>query len=246
MLGEVVNAESYCSRCVAGGHRGFDCGVRALLPAPLPAAVRPPAQRPPSSLWLPTRPRRTRPPPRPAYRPAAPSTPPGRRPPPLDKAFTDQFSPGGFHAEGRPSVLDTRRGDGAAACASAHGSPVSMSVDGAQWSPPSPLGMLPVPAGASPWTDNTDAPMSLGPDIETFWTHPLRQPRNRSTLSGASCPADTKGGLAQTARSSRSRSPVFPPCRCAHPVRPTISAAISPISPRPARRSARPGRRRSR
>ena len=56
-----------------------------------------------------------------------------------------------------------------AACASAQGSPVSMSVDGAQGSPPSPLGMLPVPAGASPWSDNTDAPMSLGPYIGKFW-----------------------------------------------------------------------------
>jgi hypothetical protein len=56
-----------------------------------------------------------------------------------------------------------------AACASAQGSPISMSVDGAQWSPPTPLGMLPVPAGASPWSDNTDAPMSLGPYIDKFW-----------------------------------------------------------------------------
>ena len=29
--------------------------------------------------------------------------------------------------------------------------------------------MLAIPADASPWTDNTDAPMSLGPYIDKFW-----------------------------------------------------------------------------
>lgn len=57
----------------------------------------------------------------------------------------------------------------ATACASAPGSRAAMSVDGAHWSTASPLGMLPIPVDARPWSDNTDAPMSLGPYIDKFW-----------------------------------------------------------------------------
>lgn len=40
---------------------------------------------------------------------------------------------------------------------------------GASTTSAEPLGLLPIPSGATPWTSNTDAPMTLAPYIDRFF-----------------------------------------------------------------------------
>lgn len=66
-----------------------------------------------------------------------------------------------------------------AGCAFATGSQRPAIVEGARPSAVSaastgPFGMLAIPAGATPWTSNTDAPMSLEPYIDEFWISSAR------------------------------------------------------------------------
>lgn len=103
-----------------------------------------------------------------------------------------------------------------AGCAFTTGSQLPAIVDGARPSAVSapstgPFGILAIPAGATPWTSNTDAPMSLEPYIDEFWVSSARAGRNRSTPSGDSCPGESTGGLTWTAPSRASPSPASPP-----------------------------------
>jgi hypothetical protein len=62
---------------------------------------------------------------------------------------------------------------GVAGCASTPSSPVatpwSRAVSPSSPAAAGPLGMLPIPWGATPWTSNTDAPMSLAAFISAFY-----------------------------------------------------------------------------